>query len=352
MHIDDWLGSKHNSIIQERNPRPQLRLSAGMKPLTSTRALITLVSLCLGTSTLMAFVLQETQHKPRKVKRVKRPIYTEKDWDGIYFNNLFTDGLVGDRPSPTELTRKPAATAQAATSEPAESEAGEWSNWISSDVIEDEVKALEQSLTRDITTPVKFKSEYLKSHASYSMLSMLFGIIREYDSDVRWKKDASVAQVAFARSAAASRVGTEQAYQNAKRRKEDLTELVRGGNFAVDEKAPDDFDWSEVVGRSPVMVRLEKSVELIKPALATKTEFVKAMSEVFHEASLIAAMGQVLVQENMDEAEEDDYTDHAKQMSSAAKQILEACKTQNFDAASSAFNLIGQSCSNCHEDWR
>ena len=228
-----------------------------------------------------------------------------------------------------------------------------WGSFIANDVIEDEIKSLEQALRRDVTTPVEFKSGYAKVRQSFSMLSLMFGIVREYDQeDIRWKKYAPSAQVAFERAAGTSRVGTEQAYQSAKRNTEHLTELIRGGSFAATEQPPEVLRWPQVVDRNPMMVRLQAAIDGLKPATANKTEFVKNIDQVYHEASLIAAIGQALIREDMDEADEEDYAALAKSMSLAASELVTAARNQNYENGSKTFNLIEQSCSNCHSEWR
>ena len=136
---------------------------------------------------------------------------------------------------------------------------------------------------------------------------MLLAIVSEYDTDVRWKNDARAAQAAFARAAANSRVGSQQAYQNAKLRLEDLTEMVRGGRFNGKASTDPMLDWSNVVDRGTLMEMLEASFsETLKPSTANKTEMVKSAEAVLHQANLVAAMGQILTKEGMEEADEED----------------------------------------------
>ena len=134
----------------------------------------------------------------RKVKRVKRPVFTERDSEGIFFNNLFEEGLVGPRPTADEIrNRQSLAKRKPDVGTPDQSPGSAsfaWSKFIERDVIEDEVKLLQQQLTKKVTTPVRFKTDYGSVHQSFGALSMLFAIISEYDSDVRWKTDARAAQ--------------------------------------------------------------------------------------------------------------------------------------------------------------
>ena len=184
------------------------------------------------------------------------------------------------------------------------------------------------------------------------MLSMLFGIVREYDSEVRWKRFANEAQISFERAAANSRVGTIQAYESCKRRKGDLEEMVRGGNFNASEKAPEELDWSAVIDRSPIMKRLQESKELLKQLSSNEKEFSGGTEKIFHESELIAAMGYALMMENMTDADDDGYLDLSKSMIEAANQTKNAVMNNDYEAASTAINLIDQSCNNCHDEWK
>ncbi len=319
---------------------------------------ITLVVASVLAGSVIAMAFPQEAPKRRKVTRVRRPVFTDRDWDGIYFEDVFRDGLVGNRPKKIEPGTSTNPSSVAGTnSNPAENsnvDSGDfvWSDTIPDFVIEDEVKRLQQNLEQEVTSPGKFKSEYSKARQSFSMLSMMFAIIRQYDGDVRWKRHGPQAQVAFARTAANARVGSQQAYQSAKRRKDDLAEIIRGGNFEANEEIPEVLEWPLVVDRSPMMVRLQESIDKIRPMMASKLEFSKNVETIEHEASLIAAMGEILTREGMDEADDDDYVALSKQMLTASKQVAEAAKNENYELASPAFNSVTQSCSNCHEDWR
>ncbi len=321
-----------------------------------TRLSLISLSLVLVTAgTTLAWFVQEKQ-QPRKIKRVRRPEFKQRDWDGIYFENLFRDGLVGPRPK--KLTAEQlAAQNQPQNSNPDNQAGGSnsgagWSQWISGTTIEDEVKSLQQQLAVDITTPGKFKTDYDQVHHSFSMLSMLFAIIREYDDDVRWKKFAGEAQASFERAAANSRVGTIQAYESCKLRSQQLQDMVRGGNFSGTDKAPESLDWSQVVDHSPVMEQLESSYDKLKKMTARESEFNGAIADVLHQAELIAAMSETIRQPAMEYGEEEGYLEFARQMRDAAATVAKGCRNNDFETASNAANLIGQTCTNCHEEWR
>ena len=315
---------------------------------------ICLIATCIVSGALASTVLQE--RKTKKVTRLKRPTFTERDWDGIYFENLFEEGLVGDRPKqlnsgsvPNVPSGQPADTSDI---DPGDSEQFAWSKLISRSTVEDEVKRLQKQLSLDVTTPGKFKSDYGKAHQSFSILSMLFAVIGEYDQEVRWQKFAAEAQVSFEKAAANSRVGTIQAYESCRRRLEDLTEMVRGGSFAATENPPDTLDWSNVVDRSPMMERLQSAQDQLKLLTASKGEFTRELSKVLHEAELVATIAHILTLENMTDADDEGYVEFASEMNKAALQIIAACRNNDYEAASNAANATSQSCDNCHSEWR
>ena len=181
---------------------------------------------------------------------------------------------------------------------------------------------------------------------------MIFAIIREYDDEVRWQRFAGEAQASFERAAANSRVGTIQAYESCKRRKEDLEEMVRGGNFPSNEKAPENLDWGAVVERTPIMERLEIANEALKQLTANKGEFSRELAKLMHESQLVAATALVLTRENMTDADDENYHDFAMAMNQAALEIVQACRNQDYETAARAANKVSQSCNDCHNEWR
>jgi hypothetical protein len=228
-----------------------------------------------------------------------------------------------------------------------------WSQYIAAEVLENEIKALHQQLQQGITTPGRYSTEYAESRQRFAMLSLLFAIVSQYDGQVRWQKYGALAQATFAHAAATARVGTLQSYQTAKSRRDELGELIRGGTLEGKESDIGDLSWPEVVDRVPIMIRLDSAVdETLKTGGASETVFSENLDRLSHEANLVSALSQVLIRHDMPDADEQDYSKHALVMNQAARELIEACKSKQFDPASTAINRIQQSCNNCHEAWR
>jgi hypothetical protein len=286
--------------------------------------------------------------KPRSVKRVARPQFNKDDWKGVFFEDLFRDGLVGQRPEP------PTEDASLAKSieDRDQSNSKTWSRLISAATLEDEVKFLQQQLSRDITTASKFRSDHVKVRQAFEQLSLMFGVIREYDSKIRWKKDAAVAQKTFEVAAVTARAGSEQAFSGSQRRLDALIQMVRGDRFPGKEKPPEQLDWSSVVGHSPIMERLQQIQDQLKTASSSEKSFKKERAAIIHAAELIAMMAETVQQPEMEYGEDDEYVAFAKQMQSAATDTAKAAYDNNFNVMSDAANRVGQSCTDCHGVFR
>lgn len=295
----------------------------------------------------------------KTVRRAAAPKYTAADSKGVFFENVF-DGrvLAGDRPA--DLSNAPAGGnrpmgaggAPAAPSGGGNADSG-WSKIVSSTTIEDEVKAIKLSVDKDVTTPTEFAGKgYKEVRRSFTILAMLFGIISEYDSDVRWKTDAPTARELFARTAANAKVGTQQVYNESKLRKGDLDELL-SGSLSAKSNAEAKVVWNAVCDRSPLMQRLEIAHDTrLAQWTANKAEFNSKKEEILHEAQLVAAMGHVLMQEGMDDADADDYKSWCLSLKNAALDIADAVKLGNDDQARQAAGQISKACSDCHDKYR
>ena len=107
-----------------------------------------------------------------------------------------------------------------------------WSKLISSETLEDEVKSLQKQVSENVTTPAKFKGGGFKAgRKQFTELALLFGIIAQYDADVRWKDKAIGVRDLMGRAGQNCKVGTDASFAEAKLRKDDLEQLVQGASI-------------------------------------------------------------------------------------------------------------------------
>lgn len=296
----------------------------------------------------------------KTVRRAAAPKFAPEETKNVFFENIF-DGRVlnGDRPSNFAAKAGggggPAAGGAGASGGAAEAgPTGAWSKLLSAGSIEDEVKAIKLAVDKDVTTPTDFAGKgYKECRRHFSMLAVLFAIINEYDGDVRWKNDAASARDVFARTAANAKVGTSQVYNEAKLRKGELEELLGGGGLPNKQAADPKTVWVQVCDRSPLMQRLEQAMEpRLAPWTANPAEFKAKKEEILKEAEIVAMIGEVLAKEGMNDADADDYKMFCETLKKGGRDVADAVKLDNADAARLAVGVISKSCDDCHNVYR
>ncbi|MEM9413056.1 MAG: hypothetical protein AAGA30_18245, partial [Planctomycetota bacterium] len=150
-----------------------------------------------------------------------------------------------------------------------------------------------------------------------------------------------------------ARTPSKPAFENSKNRRTDLQDLIRGGTIPLSPNAPKKVEWPSITDRGLIMERLEVALrEVLKPGISNQDEFKNKKDAIVQQANIVSALGQVLIQENMDEADDDGYSDFSKLMAKSARELIAAVEFDKFENASKAVNQIEQSCNDCHAEWR
>ncbi len=301
------------------------------------------------------------QTKGKKPARRAEPPKVEHRPE-IFFGDAFKEGLSGPRPANLGQPAKAVAgnaggnSSAPATGSSAGSDASSsgWSGIISAAAVEDEIKAVKLLVDADVTTPSNYAGKGFKAgRRDFSVLAMLFAIAGEYDGDVRWKKDAPAARDVFARTAANSKVGTQQVFNEAKLRKQELQDLVGGQSPFEGKEADVKAQWPTVCDRAPLMQHLETMFDpRVKAAVSDEGNFKSNLEQLAHDAEILSAVGTVLAKEGMADADSDEYKAFCEVLKQSGREIVEACKNKNYGSASAAVSAIGKACNDCHESYR
>ncbi len=298
----------------------------------------------------------------------KKRAMPPKKWDNRTVDTFFSDAkaaLDGDRPSFGDATSVASAKTQggdtgnsggtpaAGGDAPAASGDFAWSKIIAPESLMDEIKSYQSIVKDDVSNPSKFKAEGFKdARKSYSVLALLFGVINEYDGDVRWKNQAVTARDAFARAAANCKVATDGSYNESKQRAEDLAALVRGETLPAT-AAGDKPQWAKVAARPPLMNRLELAQQgRIAIWTANQGDFGKNQDALLREAQIVAVIAEVIQQEGYEFTDDSSYKGFAHDMQKHALDIADAAKSKNYEQARLAAGELAKQCSNCHSSFR
>lgn len=286
----------------------------------------------------------------KAANRAKLPTFDQNKTNRIFFPDVFAR-LDGERPANPNARAAPVAATGAPEGGAAESYA--WSKIISAPTIEDEIKAIKVATDKNITTPQDFAGRgYKEIRRDFSILSLLFAIINEYDGNVRWKKDAAAARDIFARTASNAKAGNNNVYNESKKRKDELMDLINGSSLAA-KPEQEENDWERVADRSPLMQRLESAQD---KKLSKWTSSADAFSEeiegIMHEAEIIAAISEALTREGMEDGDDETYAEFADLMKTSALDVVAAVKSNNAEQARKAAGEIAKACSDCHDNYR
>lgn len=292
--------------------------------------------------------------RPKSYRRAVPPKFDPQRVERTFFDDVFSR-TVGERPkvaaaasAPTDPAPAPAVTN---TGTPPSAKPGGSTKPISATTLEDEVKSLKLDIDRIVTTPASFAgSGHKEARVRFALLALLFETIAAQGDEVRWKNDAAAASTAFARVAANLKAGgSTQVYNEAKKRKQDLADLVSGARF------PDSPATGELqpVDRVPLMQLLEQRFEAnLKSWTASDAEFKSHVEQVVHEAELTALIGRVLARPGSEDADDADYQKFAQVLEQGAVAAVAAARQQDPEAARQAVTDISRSCTDCHENYR
>lgn len=315
----------------------------------SARRTRRLVAGLLAVATASCFAAHAAEKSP-PARRAKPPT-----WSSDVLDAFFEDArehLVGARPiaATDSLADNPSAAG------PASPQGGDkfaWSKLVEGETLVTEVKRLVMGLAEPLENPGKFKSGgYQQCRLDFSVLATLFAVAAEYDGDVRWQDDAPALRQALARAGRNCKTATDQTFAEAKSRKTDLDDILRGERLAGD--APDALPkWSEVADRPLLMQRMELSLEeRIGPKLSNDSVFQKSLDEVRHEAELLAMLAEIIQRDDYEYWDDDSFREYAGELRTAAQEVVRAAEDKDYEAARAAAGRAGQSCSSCHEGYR
>jgi hypothetical protein len=143
-------------------------------------------------------------------------------------------------------------------------------------LLEYEIKQILIALQNDITTSQEFaRGGYKRSHRNFAELAVLFGVVNQYDKDVRWKKRAASLARLYHQSAQDCRTSTTETLTKAKIGRDISVDLVRGNDVQIPDSlnGPID-DWGGITDRASLMKRIERTLaKTLSKHLDDKQEF-------------------------------------------------------------------------------
>jgi hypothetical protein len=306
----------------------------------------------LAGAVTVSLVTITSAEQPAAAQKYARPPKWPKDVVDTFFPDA-TAKLVGARPDYAQ----PAVVADTNSSPSTNGTnavGGGWSKLIDAETVETEIKRLAQDVNKSVTAPAQFKGGgYKDCRRQFSVLAALFAVTAEYDGDVRWKDAASQLRNEFARAGRNCKVGTDQTFQEAKQRKQDLSDLVGGTRPKSSSEAETKADWGQVADRPPLMQRVNiAQQDRLTKWLASKQEFAAHRDDVKHEAQLIATVADIISRPGFEYADDETYAGYARDLKKSESEVAAAVDLDNYDQARQALGSASKACASCHEGYR
>lgn len=283
-------------------------------------------------------------------------------WDRAVLDVFFADArerlgpggppIPGQSVVPTTPSGPPVAGSPTATG--SASASGAWSKMISPESLEAEVKALVPEVANTVKTQNDFKAGgHNRARIHFSTLATVFGVISEYDGDVRWKSSAAGLRKMFSQAGFNCKTSSDSAYKEAKVRSDELASLIRGGTVETPPNQESGVPWPEVVNRPPLMQRMEVAQrERLKAWTSDSGTFGKNKDAILREAQLLAVLALVIKSDGYEYSDDDTYVEYADELQKHCMTVAEAVKANDFATAQSATSLINKACDACHGDYR
>ncbi len=291
--------------------------------------------------------------KKKKNQGVRPPKWSADD-SNVFFPDARAK-LVGTRPNYQKAQEIAAAsqTTDGVAEASSVKSAGGWSKLIDAETIETEIKRIGPEVAAQTKTPSGFKGgAYKECRREFSVLAMLFAVSAEYDGEVRWQDAAPALRDLFSRAGHNCKAGSDQTFQEAVQRRQDLADLI-AGNRPRSKQAEPKADWSQVADRPPLMQRLNIAHEdRLKKWLANKNEFTAHEDDIRHEAQLVAAIADVIGREGFEYWDDETYANSAKELRQAAMEVSAAVQSGNYEQARQANSRMTKACADCHEGFR
>jgi hypothetical protein len=284
--------------------------------------------------------------------KLTRPPKFPPEVEGVFFDDPRKE-LKGDRPDYEHPAKEGAANAVAEDAGAGATGSVAWSKLIDAETLESEIKRLSTIVDKNVTTPTEFKGgSYKLCRRDFSLLAALFAVSGQFDGDARWKESSPGLRDEFARAGYNCKAASDQTYNEAKQRKQDLADLIRGNRPQVP-KAEATADWAHVADRPPLMQRLNiAQQERLTKWVADPGSFNKNQAEAVHEAQLVAMIAEIITREGFDYTDDQQYIGFAHDLRQAASDASAAAQKNDYEQTRQAVGRAGKACTACHEVFR
>jgi hypothetical protein len=229
-----------------------------------------------------------------------------------------------------------------------------WSDWISAEAIEGEMKAIRNKLAARLTSLGSYNSSYLEMRFSCATMALLAHIATQHDGEVGWKEKGKFIRVlagdmvaVIDSSQARGRGGftkTNEAFLK-------ICDLLDGNDPPELPEAKDEADFAEFAELGFLMKRAEIAAAWLSTNVGSEDNFKEKVELAQRETSLLMLLAVVFNLEDYGygpASVDPEFSGYSDRMRDAAKAAFSAAKGGNFTEFDLQRSNVGQACAQCH----
>lgn len=267
-------------------------------------------------------------------------------WSDEIKNTFFDDArkaLSGDPPSASN--EKP--------DQPASDEASPekvWAELIDAETLMSAIRGINNDVGSRSRNVAAFKAGVnLDCRREMTLLGTLFGVVKTYPGDIRWKDSAPRLEQLCLHAAQECLQSTDESHAVLMEALTQILEVFRGQPMSDGEESEEPLTPEF----APLMQSMEEIAENTLPVYVGKqVEFRRNADAAARKAAVLAVLSQVIRGEEYGYADDATYQRHADNLRDAAQQLQKAALANEFQDSVDAAAAINQACAKCHADYR
>lgn len=248
------------------------------------------------------------------------------------------------------------ATDLAAGSEPdpSEGEASQsvdWAALLPAELLVAEVTRIRERFEPKLASVANFNNSLLDVPPYAAEVAALGGIATLHPGDIPWKRNAKhVRDLAAAMTAEELQRG-QKSYEQAKEPFDKVVAILDGKTPDGLPESADETDFS-AADFGYLMRRFEAGQNATQTTATSQTTFKQNAADLAREMRVLAALSKVIASEDHGYGDDPMFQGFASAMTQAALDSAAAAEAGDFEKFGLSFNALGQSCTQCHGEYR
>jgi hypothetical protein len=227
-----------------------------------------------------------------------------------------------------------------------------WSDLISANELDDEVKTLRNYLNQNLRTVSNYNASMLAIPPKAATLGALAGVAMEHSNSVSWKDDAK-----YVRDLA-KKMNSDTLRSGPKDQKR-LLNLYEALSDTLNRSRPADLEeplisdgFADVSELRHLMHRIDEAEKRMKSEVGTSGALASGKDMVAHEATVLATLAKIATLPGYGYEDDPRFKGYAGEVIQAALAIKGAAADGDFANYELALTKISTTCSACHSEYK